>query len=73
MSPKNSRTKRTKPVDKTGPGRGQTGGSSDDPNYEGATPSGSGGQGGYNKEGNPLPTKSQQDYEHGKGFPRRKT
>jgi len=53
MSPKNSRPKRTKPLDKT-------------------SGTGSGGQGGYNKEGNPMPAKAEQDYEHGKGFPKRK-
>jgi len=34
-----------------------------------STPGG-GGQGGYNKEGNPLGTNEEQDYEHGKGFPK---
>jgi hypothetical protein len=34
------------------------------------TTPGGGGQGGYNKEGNPLGTNEEQDYEHGKGFPK---
>ena len=56
MSPKNSRTKWIKPIEKTE--KGGTGG---------------GGQGGHNKDGNPLGTPAEQDYEHGKGFPKRKT
>ncbi|MFN2570081.1 MAG: hypothetical protein ABR537_00515 [Gemmatimonadales bacterium] len=31
---------------------------------------GAGGQGGYGKDGNPMPTPAEQDYEHGKGFPK---